>query len=710
MLTEKMARHLRGTITTKAFTELCPLCGHRLVEAGKTTKTIWSYGGAIVEEVVEYTCTNPLCENHKRKFSPAITIRAPMTRLSKQVLADILVWRRIGKTARWIWKRLGPRRVYIYEGTICQIFNKYRKRLAMRGPEGKDREILDSVRKPIVLIEVIEPKHAPKEYKLLIATEIQSGIPIYSWLIKDEMLDDPGYVLGIISRRLIRPIWKILTDNERLYRAISRIYDPVPSLMFLRPLRADTVVAMLRGTNIASITLLGFFDPRGLERYIANRRILKRSFKDKKKKGAVEFLNSMLEKEFGFDPATCNVTDPEQLSKFLCIVETLDAFEDIYDYEKGMLKAEKKRPWRVRRTVDMLRRYIRDTSRYCIETKDLLGLIEKAVENVGPPWRHKGGPGRKPMYAPEKLTVLAIFGLLVGYGSAAKYAREIKYDAMYPDARYRYGLRFPVRQMLHYVASEKLEEDYLIRVMVEIAEMVHRLWLVRIMFGDERDYVVDGTGLETEHYSLANKDDEKSLRKESVKTYFLAEIKTNTVHGLFVPRGKYTMKDVMESLTRYARPGVTYGDPEFGCSGAIKPLEQRCFDYMMKARDGSMVKKCRDRRRGTRMHYGLRKLGEIIPANMAVRRMVVRAIRDDMRAKEVAANFINHNASVYLYLARPPDGLGVLLIPIARYSVGLISVSQGNSLYDHLPSMYLLQARITNTAAIQSIPIINTMA
>ena len=375
-----------------------------------------------------------------------------------------------------------------------------------------------------------------------------------------------------------------------------------------------------------------------------------------------------------------------------------------------MLKAEKKRPWRVRRTIDMLRRYIRDALRYNVETRDLLGLIERTIEKMGAPWRHEPGPGRKPMYAPEKLATLAIFGLIVGYGRAAKYAREIRYDAMYPDAKYRYGLRFPVRQMLHYIASKKLGEDYLLKVMVEIAEMVHRLWLVRMIFGDKRDYVVDGTGSETRQYRVLDRDGDGSLKRDSVKTYFLAEIKTNTVHGLFIPRGRYTMKNAMATLTRHAKPGTIYGDPEFGCSSALKVLERRGFDYMVKARDGSIRKRCRDRRRSMRMHYGLRKRGEIIPANMAVRRVVVRAVSDDMRVKEIIANFINHNAQVYLYLARPPDGLRVLFLPLMRYSVDLVSASYRGSLRGCLSSVYLLHMCIIDTTAIKSMPIINTPA
>ena len=177
---EKKLKHTRRTIVAKVILDVCPVCGHPLIETRREETLIWDYGGAVREIVKYFRCTNPRCEYSRMEFSPTIRLKAPSLGISKRVLVDVLVWTKHGKTASWFQRHVRPTRVYLSGTYLRSVYHKYKKRFAMPPQSGKQRELLERIEKPVVLIEAIEPSRAPKDHKLIIATDILTGTTIYS--------------------------------------------------------------------------------------------------------------------------------------------------------------------------------------------------------------------------------------------------------------------------------------------------------------------------------------------------------------------------------------------------------------------------------------------------------------------------------------------------------------------------------------------------
>ena len=57
--------------------------------------------------------------------------------MSKRALADLLVWRKHGKTTGWFRRHVNPMRVYLSGSYMASIYTKYRKMFAMP-PKPKD--------------------------------------------------------------------------------------------------------------------------------------------------------------------------------------------------------------------------------------------------------------------------------------------------------------------------------------------------------------------------------------------------------------------------------------------------------------------------------------------------------------------------------------------------------------------------------------------
>jgi len=688
---EKKLRHLKARIKAELITENCPACGYPLVKTREEKWLFWDYGGAVEETIEYYRCTNPRCKNHNKEFSPTITRRAPGIGVSKRVLADLLVWKKHGKTTGWFRRHVNPMRVYLSGSYMASIYTKYRKMFAMPPKPKELRMLQKELKEPVVLIEVVEPERAPKSHLLLIAKEIITGKTIYSWLITPEMLSDPTYVLNIIDRRLGGKLRRIITNNKTLYTAISQISTAAPGLISTRPLRAATVLSMLPSWKITPTTMIGFFDAKKFISILKNKAYVPKHNNPKKQR-MLMFLDEVL----------CSELDGDFVAKSIGIMETLRLVLDIEYYERSKLKGDKEAPWRERRTrsviTDLLRELVKD-----LEEKTVLEIIRKTVERLGMPWQpaERGG---KPMYDPKKLAPLAILGLIYGYRKSARFARTIKYDAMFPEARYRYGLRFPSKSLLHYVVQEKISENYLNILLESLWREIRDLAIVRFIFGDPVEFVIDGTGLSSRWLRLARRKEMPVLVHESVKMYYNVDINLNALIRIFVPRGSFTIGGVVDYLTGPVAGGFGYLDAEFASKDAISRLRRRLSGYALKHRDGRIEYFCRDGK--CIGGYSRRKLGEIPPGNFELRNTRIMAARPPNCAKEVIAKAgIRHNVLSFLRWSVLPRRFRPILLPVGRYDVSLIA-SNPHDLDNSRISINSIC--INNIPAIDSISIIYT--
>ena len=689
---EKKLRHLKARTKARPILKACPKCGSPLVKTREEKLLFWDYGGAVEETVEYYKCADPRCPNHKREFSPTKTMRAPGIGVSKRVLADLLVWRKHGKTAKWFRRYVHPTKVYLSGSYMRAVYTKYKKMFAMPPKPSELEEFRRSLADPVVLIEVVEPERAPKSHLLLIAKEVITGKTVYSWLTAPEMLRDPTYVLGIIDRRLGGKLRRIITDNKTLYEAIKRIRAAVPALISTEPLRTTTVLSMLPSWKTTPITIIGFFDAKRLVDIIRGKAYIPKHSKPEKQK-MLRFLDEILSSELSGDP----------IAKSIGIMETLRLVLDTDYYERNKLKGGKKAPWRDRRTrsvlIDLLRESVRD-----LEEETVLKIIGRAVERLGPPWQ-LADRGRKPMYDPKKLAPLAILGLIYSYRKAARLARAIKYDAMFPEARYRYGLRFPSKSLLQYVVQEKIKEDYLDAVLESVWREIRSLAIVKFIFGNSIEFVIDGTGLPARWLRLTMRRGEPALVHESIKVYYNVDINLNAIIRIFVPRASFTIGEVVDHLTAPVEGGFGYLDPEFASKDAISILRERLSGYALKRRDGSIDYFCRDNKCAG--SYSRRKLGEIPPGNFALRNIRIMAAAPSDKAKEVVAKAgIRHNILALLRWSALSKRFRPILLPVGRFDVSFVA-SNHDGRGDSRMSMNSIS--INNMPAVSSVPIIYTL-
>ena len=122
---EKKLRHLKARINAELIAENCPACGYPLVKTREEKWLFWDYGGAVEETIEYYRCTNPRCKNHNKEFSPTITRRVAGIGVSKRVLADLLVWKKHGKTTGWFRRHVNPMKVYLSGSYMASIYTKY---------------------------------------------------------------------------------------------------------------------------------------------------------------------------------------------------------------------------------------------------------------------------------------------------------------------------------------------------------------------------------------------------------------------------------------------------------------------------------------------------------------------------------------------------------------------------------------------------------
>lgn len=374
---------------------------------------------------------------------------------------------------------------------------------------------------------------------------------------------------------------------------------------------------------------------------------------------------------------------------------------DMEYYERNKLKGDKKTPWRDRRTrsviIDLLRESVKD-----LEEKTVLEIIEKTVERLDPPWQ-LAERGRKPMYDPKKLAPLAILSLIYSYRKAARFARTIKYAAMSPEARYRYGLQYLSKSLLQYVVQEKISEDYLNAVLESIWREIRDLAIVKFIFSDSIEFVIDGTGLPT-RWLLTKRKEEPVLVHESVKMYYNVDINLNALIRIFVPQGSFTIGEVVDYLTIPVDGGFGYLDPEFASKDAISRLRRRLSGYALKHRDGCVEYFCRDGK--CIGGYSRRKLGEIPPGNFELRNIRIMATIPDNRVKEIVAKAgIRHNVLSFLRWSTLPRRFRPVLLTVGRYDVSLIA-SNHRDLSDS--RMSINSMCINNTPVIGDIPIIYT--
>ncbi|GEM_PF-5798593 len=115
------------------------------------------------------------------------------------------------------------------------------------------------------------------------------------------------------------------------------------------------------------------------------------------------------------------------------------------------------------------------------------------------------------MYDSEKLTALSILGLIYGYRRAARFARTIKYDAMLPEARYRYGLRYPSKSLLHHTIQRRICEEYLDAVLRCLWQAIRGLAIVKFIFCGAVEFTIDDTGLPTRWLRLTTRKEKPML-------------------------------------------------------------------------------------------------------------------------------------------------------------------------------------------------------
>lgn len=666
---EKKLRHLKASTKARQILDVCPTCGHPLEKTRETKEIFWDYGGALEETVEYYRCTNPRCPNHKKEFSPTITTRAPGVGVSKRVLADLLVWKKHGKTAGWFQRHVRPMRIYLSGSYMAAIYTKYRKMFALPPKPRELEELRRELRNPVVLIEVVEPERAPKSHLLIIAKEIITDKTIYSWLATPDMLDDPMYVLDIINRRLGGRLRRIITNSEALYSAIDQIYTATLALISIEPLKATTVLSMLPSWKITPITIIGFFDAEKLMDAISSKAYIPKHSKPEKRK-MLGFLDEVL----------CNALEGDPIAKSIGIMETLRLVLDMEYYGKNRLKGDKKAPWRDRRTrsvvIDLLRESVKE-----FEEKKVLETLKNIIRKLGPPWE-PAEKGRKPMYDPERLAALSILGLIYGYRRAARFARTIKYDAMLPEARYRYGPQYPSKSLLHYTIQRRISEEYLDAVLRCLWQAIRDLSIIKFIFGRIVEFTIDGTGLPTRWLRLTTRKEKPALVHENVKMYYNVDINLNALIRIFVPQDGFTIDKVVDYLTIPVEGGFGYLDPEFASKDAIMRLRSRLSGYALRHRNGRIEYFSRDQ--GRVGSYSRRKLGEIPPGNFELRSVRILAVEPCNRTKEVIAKAgIRHNVLSFLRWSALPKRfrpsfflLGSMMCLLLRLIVA-ISVIQG---------------------------------